>query len=341
MSSGDHAAARSSSDEAIELAERLDDPICLTWAAHTAARHGLAGDGLPYASRAVDVARERALVTTLPLALQAQAAGLIAQSRFDLAYSTAEEGWRLALDIGQPWAASWNLAHLATLEALRGAEELVRAHVAELQALVGTSGAMSVKSHIGWALGLLDLGRGRPAEALDRLLVPVSTSARSPTRCSCSGCPTQSRPRLEPIGSTRSPTTSTGSELGAALPNPATPRTARALPRAGRRVRRRPALHAGDRARATRCHRSTARGAELLYGEWLRRHRRRVDARLHLRAALEMFQQLAATPWEARARSELRASGETARKRDPSTRDQLTPQELQISRLVACREDQP
>ena len=80
---------------------------------------------------------------------------------------------------------------------------------------------------------------------------------------------------------------------------------------------------------------------ELLYGEWLRRHRRRIDARLHLRAALEIFQQLATTPWEARARSELRASGETARKRDPSTRDQLTPQELQISRLVASGKSNP
>jgi DNA-binding CsgD family transcriptional regulator len=75
--------------------------------------------------------------------------------------------------------------------------------------------------------------------------------------------------------------------------------------------------------------------SELLYGEWLRRERRRVDARPHLRAALGLFQQLALPPWEERARSELRASGETARRRDPSTRDQLTPQELQIAHLVA------
>ena len=53
------------------------------------------------------------------------------------------------------------------------------------------------------------------------------------------------------------------------------------------------------------------------------------------------FEQLAVPPWEARARSELRASGETARKRDPSTRDQLTPQELQISRLVAAGRTNP
>jgi DNA-binding CsgD family transcriptional regulator len=73
----------------------------------------------------------------------------------------------------------------------------------------------------------------------------------------------------------------------------------------------------------------------LLYGEHLRRERRRTDARLQLRAALEGFERLRAAPWADRARSELRASGETARKRDPSTTDQLTPQELQVARLVA------
>jgi DNA-binding CsgD family transcriptional regulator len=81
--------------------------------------------------------------------------------------------------------------------------------------------------------------------------------------------------------------------------------------------------------------------SELLYGEWLRRHRRRADARPHLRAALGGFEQIGARPWEARARSKLRASGERARRRDPSTRDQLTPQELQIARLVATRKTNP
>jgi DNA-binding NarL/FixJ family response regulator len=75
--------------------------------------------------------------------------------------------------------------------------------------------------------------------------------------------------------------------------------------------------------------------SELVYGEWLRRHRRRVDARTHLRAANETFERLGAAPWEQRVRSELRASGETARRRDPAARDELTPQELQIARLVA------
>jgi DNA-binding CsgD family transcriptional regulator len=73
---------------------------------------------------------------------------------------------------------------------------------------------------------------------------------------------------------------------------------------------------------------------ELLYGVWLRRARRWADARGHRRAALALFERLDASSWAERARGELRASGETARRRDASTREQLTPQELQVARLA-------
>ena len=72
----------------------------------------------------------------------------------------------------------------------------------------------------------------------------------------------------------------------------------------------------------------------LAYGEFLRRSQRRVDARTHLRAALETFDDLRAEPLSTRASQELRASGETARKRDPSTQLTLTPMERQVARLV-------
>jgi DNA-binding CsgD family transcriptional regulator len=74
---------------------------------------------------------------------------------------------------------------------------------------------------------------------------------------------------------------------------------------------------------------------QLAFGEHLRRAGRRVDAREHLRRALETFRDLAAEPLVERAASELRASGETARKRDPSTLVQLTPTELRIAQLVS------
>jgi DNA-binding CsgD family transcriptional regulator len=68
----------------------------------------------------------------------------------------------------------------------------------------------------------------------------------------------------------------------------------------------------------------------------LRRNRKRREAREHLRAAGYAFERLCAFPWGERARTELRASGETARRRDPSRLGDLTPQELQIARLVAA-----
>jgi DNA-binding NarL/FixJ family response regulator len=60
-----------------------------------------------------------------------------------------------------------------------------------------------------------------------------------------------------------------------------------------------------------------------------------MDARGPLRSALETFQRIGAEPWAARADRELRATGETARHRDSSALDQLTPQELTICGLVA------
>lgn len=75
--------------------------------------------------------------------------------------------------------------------------------------------------------------------------------------------------------------------------------------------------------------------AHLLYGEWLRRERRRLDARAELRTALEAFTDIGADAFANRAERELLATGEHARKRTIETRDQLTPQEVQISRLVA------
>jgi DNA-binding NarL/FixJ family response regulator len=72
----------------------------------------------------------------------------------------------------------------------------------------------------------------------------------------------------------------------------------------------------------------------LAFGEHLRRARRRVDAREHLRTALALFEDLGAGPWAERAATELRASGETARRRDVSTATDLTAQERQVTALV-------
>jgi DNA-binding CsgD family transcriptional regulator len=85
--------------------------------------------------------------------------------------------------------------------------------------------------------------------------------------------------------------------------------------------------HGGRRYDEARTH--------LALGELLRRAQRRTDARAHLRTAAAILDELGAQPLLARAEQELRATGESARKRDPSTLTQLTPMELQIAQLVA------
>ena len=73
----------------------------------------------------------------------------------------------------------------------------------------------------------------------------------------------------------------------------------------------------------------------MLYGEWLRRERRRTDAREELRTAFGMLDSMGVAAFAERARRELQATGETARKRAVGSRnDQLTAQETQIARLA-------
>jgi DNA-binding CsgD family transcriptional regulator len=73
----------------------------------------------------------------------------------------------------------------------------------------------------------------------------------------------------------------------------------------------------------------------LAYGERLRRAHRRVDAREHLREAVAVFDRLGARPWADRARTELAATGERVRKRDPYAAEELTAHELQVAVIVA------
>jgi DNA-binding CsgD family transcriptional regulator len=74
----------------------------------------------------------------------------------------------------------------------------------------------------------------------------------------------------------------------------------------------------------------------LAYGAWLRRHRRVIDSRDPLRAARVAFDELGTPAWCDRARRELRAAGETSRKRQPEAWDELSAQEMQIATLAAA-----
>jgi DNA-binding CsgD family transcriptional regulator len=90
---------------------------------------------------------------------------------------------------------------------------------------------------------------------------------------------------------------------------------------------------AAERLGRTRLALEAAR-AHLLFGEWLRREQRRIDAREHLRTAHEMFDSMGTEAFAERARRELRATGETVRARTPDASVQLTAQEAQIAQLA-------
>ena len=93
-------------------------------------------------------------------------------------------------------------------------------------------------------------------------------------------------------------------------------------------------LQRGDRAARPHARPGGSRARALVYGEWLRRARRRLDARGHLRTAHEQFAAMGVGAFADRAARELQATGETARKRSIETADELTAQECQVARLA-------
>jgi DNA-binding CsgD family transcriptional regulator len=95
-----------------------------------------------------------------------------------------------------------------------------------------------------------------------------------------------------------------------------------------------------DRLSRTQLRPDLAR-AHLVYGEWLRRQGRRIDARAQLRAAYDQFTSIGMEAFAERARRELSATGARARRRSPESRDQLTPQEAQIADLARAGMSNP
>jgi DNA-binding CsgD family transcriptional regulator len=334
----DHERAEPLLREAIRRADPLEDPRPLVWASLLATMGSMApfGEGLPYATRAVTIARQRGLLSILPMALWAQANALVGLGRFNLARSAAEEGIRLASDFGHRSGARWNLTVVALLDALRGDEPAVRAHAEEAMQLAAISGATLIHGFAEWTLGLLDLTLGRPGEATDRLL-SVST-VDQPESNPLIGL--WSIPDLIEAAARSGRLDDTAERFDRYLgwaQHSSSPARQSVLARCRALV--------GDGAVREQFETAIGLGVtlspfqqartELLYGEWLRRERQKREARRHLRRAVDLFHQVGVPPWEERAEAELRATGETARRRDPSTLDQLTPQELQIAGLVA------
>jgi DNA-binding CsgD family transcriptional regulator len=249
-------------------------------------------------------------------ALTRRAVAGVTTGRWSAAEVDAAEAVALARATGRPALAGLPLAWLALLAARRGAPDAgARLRDAE-DALAGHPGGTLeplTRDVVTWVKAHRDgpaLWLFRGPAALDRL----SLDDRSTTEAGVAELAAFA-------AATGAPWAAAAAEHGRALladGQEAEAHFAAALAHHARSPRR------IDRART-----------ELAFGAHLRRARRRVDARAHLRAALEVFDDVGAAPWAERARQELRASGETARRRDDSPATALTPQELQVARLVA------
>jgi DNA-binding CsgD family transcriptional regulator len=265
-----------------------------------------------------------------------RAAQLVFEQRYDESSVAASEAVQLARELKAENLELYPLAALAIIAAVRGQDEEARQNAERVLAVATENGLRLRATPAVYALALLDMGHGGWVDALERLDSLLEGGAGA----------------LDP------------------LVGPSFPDKIEAAIRASRPVEAEAALSQFDawigysgapsaRPRLAACRALLARGDEathhfeaalelgadarpfdlarirLLYGEHLRRERRRTDSRVQLRAALDGFERLRAETWAERARGELRASGETARKRDPSTLAQLTPQELQVARFVA------
>ena len=277
-------------------------------------------------------AREDGMIALLTQALPWVALGDIWEGHWPSASASLAEGLELAHGTRQHQITAHLIAIQALLAAVRGEEERCRALAAESLELASARRLVHVSICATWALAVLELGLGRPEAALTHARALPTTAGidwdaldriEAAVRAGETETATAWLEAFEPWAlSSRAPWGQAVALHCRALLC-ADPDEAERLFTAALAMHER-AARPFERART-----------ELAFGEFLRRLRRRARARTYLRAALERFEALGGARWAERARGELRASGVTARRRDPSTLDELTPQEVHIAQLVA------
>ena len=282
-------------------------------------------------------ARARTAVGALPFILNLVARDQATTDRWALAEATYQEATGLARESGQQAELTFGLAGLAWLQARRGREQECRRCAAEALRLAAELG---MRLHEVWAttaLGELELGLGDAAQAaghferVQRLLADLGITDVD----------------LSPGADLADAYLRLGrhEEAQRVAAQFAAAADAKGQPWSLARAFRCRGLLAADGGFAEAFEQALVQHAmtpdsfeaartRLAYGERLRRSRNRVLAREQLRAAAEVFERLDAQPWASRARAELTATGETRRPRDPSTLEELTPQELQIAVLL-------
>lgn len=319
-------------DVALVIGEEVDDRDVLWNLGNAALQLGDDRHQQEFYSYALSRAREAGAVTAVIYCLQRLCFSHYAAGDHVAVRVNAEEALALGDSIGQPGMTALPVAWLTLLAAIQGREDYVDL-LRRLEALVvahplGIT-ADPVHDLMCWAMAVHAAGEGDASDALhhvSRLRMPVirrMAAAEGMEAAARAGDIDNARAWTSELAefaeATGRPWARAAVAFGRALTADAEAEAyfdeALSLAEAGRPL---------DRARA-----------QLAYGEWLRRNQRRVDARTHLRHALETFRDVRAASWESRAEQELRSSGETARKRDPSTLLELTPTELKIAQLVS------
>jgi DNA-binding CsgD family transcriptional regulator len=281
-------------------------------------------------SRHVALAREAGALSVLPVALEAHSASEIFAGELNAAQALLDEAGAIADAAGSAPLVDAPLL----LAGWRGdavqAPRLIASGIQD----AAERGEESTITSAEYAAAVLHNGLGRHAEALaaarracehhparsypKALVEMVEAAARI-------GMPDVAAAALEPL---REATRAGGTDW--ALGIEARSSALMAAGEAADRLYR----EAIERLGRTRVRPELAR-AHLLYGEWLRRERRRVDARGQLRLAHELFAGMGAKAFAGRAARELQATGETARRRADEPVAQLTAQESQVARLAS------
>jgi DNA-binding CsgD family transcriptional regulator len=342
VADGQGEAGATATREAVEILERSDelrdDPRLLVWAAIGPMWLREADAGRGPIDRAFNEARAQGALGVLPFLLHHLARDQATTDQWATAEASYDEAIRLGRETGQRVELAASLAGLAWLQARQGREGLCREHAAEAAMLCEELGIGLYAVWVEQALGDLELGLGRPAAAIEH----HEAQAQALHRRGIADVDLSPAPELVDaylrLGRDE--------DAAAMAADFVTEAEAKGQPWARARAARcrgllgAPGELEAHFEEAIELHERTPDGFEtartrLAYGARLRRTRKRVKARDQLRAALEIFDRLGAQPWADQAAAELAATGETARRRDISTLDELTPQELQIARLLA------
>jgi DNA-binding CsgD family transcriptional regulator len=325
--------------EELEAAGGLwDDPRLLQWVAMGPLWLRDAATGRELVEHVLGAAREASALGMLPGLLLHVGIDHAGGGRWNEARSTFHEAMRLAREAGQRTEQAGALARLAWLAARRGDEEECTAHAREALELAAPVGAGLYEIWTRAALADLELALGRSSRALERLEQQrrvLETHAIADPDLSPAPEMVEVLLRLRREADAAAEAEAYTAAAAAKGQPWALARAARAR---GLLAQAKDADTTFEEALAL--HERTPDIFEtartlLAYGSRLRRAQRRVEARERLRNAIALFDRLGATAWTKTAQTELAATGETARRRDPSTLGELTPQEFQIAQLLA------